>query len=307
MSAPTVIHFTQASRKYWILQVVLINSVENTVCKPAKVSLVCFRKSALKERFFFSALLFICANAHPLNIQAFPSNCQLPADQVHSAVIRHIIDGDTVILKNGAKVRLIGIDTPELGYGKKPDQTGAMAAKRYLQATIGENRRISLLYGVEKYDRHGRYLAHIFLADGQNLQARLLRDGLATPFNVPPNLSYVDCYQEASIQARERRVGLWALGEYQARQASSLGGNEHGYHIIEGQISRIGESHSSLWLNMGKHLAIRILRSDLKHFQLEQIINSVGKTVQVRGMIYKKRGQLRMQIRHQADLSVIIP
>ena len=222
-------------------------------------------------------------------------------DRVH---ISYVIDGDTVVLASGEKLRLIGLDTPELGRDGATDEPGAVAARLYLQQLLQADASYPLSLDREQRDRYGRLLGHLFLPDGQNVQAMLLAEGLGTPFAFPPNLRFIACYYQQAGLARDNRKGVWRLPRYQPLNVSALTGAERGYHVISGRVSRVGNSRSSLWLNLSDRFAIRIQRSDLKYFDGLDLSGLTGKDVTVRGMIYRSNGRQRIRIRHPGDLQL---
>ena len=232
------------------------------------------------------------------------SDCSTPGyDQ--QLGIRHVIDGDTIVIEDAQKLRLIGIDTPELGRDSRPHEAGAVAARDFLQAVLAKPGPYGVVLGAESHDRHGRILAHLFLPDGRNVQALLLRRGYATILNVPPNISFSDCYERQLAIAREASQGLWALPQYQTVAAQSLDPGSSGYRIVSGELTRLGESRTSIWLNLGKHLGIRIRRQDLPYFPDLQSKTLVGSKLEVRGRLYRRKGQLRMNPRHGNDLKIL--
>ncbi|MBI2993873.1 MAG: thermonuclease family protein [Gammaproteobacteria bacterium] len=216
-----------------------------------------------------------------------------------------VIDGDTVILVDSTHVRLIGIDTPELGHGGAPSEPGALEARAFMSSLLGPEQTVRLVPDAEARDRYGRVLAHLLLDDGTLVQSRLLEEGLATPLIVPPNLRLVHCYHAATIRAQEARRGLWALPRYQPVAVENLERDARGYRVVYGRLTRIGESRSSLWLEMGPRFALRIERGDQRNFEGRDLAGEVGRPVQARGRIYRTRGQLRMRIRHPLDLTVL--
>jgi micrococcal nuclease len=122
------------------------------------------------------------------------------------AVVTHITDGDTVSLGGIGKVRLIGIDTPEV-YGRV-DCFGPAAsafAKRVLRLGTSVRYRI----GREAHDRYGRTLAYVWLADGRMFNELLAEDGYARPLTIAPNDDYAKVFAAASGRARAAGRGLW--------------------------------------------------------------------------------------------------
>lgn len=95
-----------------------------------------------------------------------------------SAFVRYIIDGDTIVLKNGTKVRYRGINAPEIPHRDTPGESlGWEATRRNRQLVQG--RLVRLVQDDEKRDRFGRLLAYVFLPDGRMVNEILVREGLA--------------------------------------------------------------------------------------------------------------------------------
>lgn len=225
------------------------------------------------------------------------------SDSAEAVQLERVIDGDTVVLVGGERVRLIGIDTPELGRRGQPHEFGAIAARDALESLLAAAGEISARTGIEPRDHYDRQLAHLY-ADGRNVQAILLKDGLATPFIVPPNIRHLDCYELATAAARESGHGLWSHPRNRPRPVSELDGSERGYHVITGRVLRIGHSRSAVWLNFENDFAVRVTRDDLQHFEGIDFDELVGDTLEVRAFIYERNNQLRTRIRHPADLGL---
>lgn len=304
MFAHNVIRFIQANKKCWIQPVVSTNSAANTVCSKQSQLIIDFPESALDRRFFVFVNSLLLALSCQYVDAAVDSSCldNQPDTQVR---IGHVIDGDTVILANGERLRLIGIDTPEIGYDGELSQPGAIKARDFLKDQLSSRELYPLRRGVEQQDRYGRSLGHLFLTDGTNLQALILARGYATPLNVPPNLEFSDCYQQQANKAMESGLGLWKLEQYQASSAHRLVGAERGYRIIYGRVSNVGNSSSSVWLNMGRFLAISIQHSDLPYFPDLYFDQLVDRNIQVRGILYRHHKQLRLRLRHHSDLQIL--
>lgn len=242
----------------------------------------------------------MCANAWPIDQQT----CQTEKfDEL--LVVEYVIDGDTVALANGDHVRLIGLDTPELGRDGMISEPFAEAATDYLSMLIREQPEVYAVYDRERSDSYQRRLAHLFLDNTSSIQAMILQQGLATPLTVPPNTGFLDCYRDAARQARDRLDGIWSLPQFQPIPAGSLAGTERGYRIITGTVSRVGDSRTSIWINLGRGVALRILKTDLDYFPDIEISGLRGNTVEASGMIYRRNNELRMRVRHAADIRII--
>ena len=261
-------------------------------------------KNALYGRFFILILYCLC---HPQNLlyATENSNQGCHTDLGHEPLaVDYVIDGDTVKLENGQSLRLIGIDTPEIGRDGKAHETGAVDARKFLKRLMLKPGGISVVYDIEGKDRFGRLLGHLFINREINIQALILTEGYATPFTVPPNLAFIDCYQTSSRQAITDKQGLWALPQYQVIVAGKLQNHDRGYRRVFGKVTRIGQGRTSLWINLSNEFAIRIVRSDIEHFKGLDLDSLAGKYIEVKGIIYQRSKQLRMRIRHPLDLQI---
>ncbi|MCM8799681.1 MAG: thermonuclease family protein [Candidatus Omnitrophica bacterium] len=136
--------------------------------------------------------------------------------------VTRVVDGDTLVLESGERVRLIGIDAPEMheseklfrdSYRTKKDVATikrlGKASYEFLKKLV-EGKRVTLEFDVEKYDRYNRLLAYVYLKDdGTFINAKILEEGYAQIMTVPPNVKYKDLFLELARQAREQRKGLW--------------------------------------------------------------------------------------------------
>jgi micrococcal nuclease len=124
------------------------------------------------------------------------------------ALVVQVNDGDTVTFPGGQKVRLLGIDAPELERTERPADFLAHEAKAEL-AKLVQGRQVRLEYDRLRYDQYGRVLAHLFLPDGFYVNAELVRQGLARVYVFPPNTRHQEVLLAAQRQAIEARRGLW--------------------------------------------------------------------------------------------------
>jgi micrococcal nuclease len=115
-------------------------------------------------------------------------------------------DGDTIWLSGIGKVRLIGVDTPEVfGEAECFGRRASAFAKRVLRP----GRRVSYRLGVEPRDRYGRALAYVWLADGRLFNGLLVLRGYAQPLTIPPNDDLARSFVAAARRARRAGRGLW--------------------------------------------------------------------------------------------------
>lgn len=263
-----------------------------------KRALSCFQFGILIGCWFCSILL-----ASPVKAK---SQCSFDHIDQHVHVT-YVYDGDTVTLQDGRRLRLIGIDTPELGRDGKPDQPFALAARNALRALLKKRPELDLRLDDTHHDVHDRLLAHAFLADGTSLAAWLLERGYATLLVIPPNDWNVACYQAAERRARADGVGIWALPEYHAVASTRLEDTARGYHLIKGRVIHIGESPHSLWLDLEGKVAARIDRKDLHYFSAASLGELLHRQVIVRGWLYPYHDEMQMRLRYPTDLEVQDP
>jgi endonuclease YncB( thermonuclease family) len=250
-------------------------------------------------------VIFSLFGSYSYSISNQPSNC-VSTHFDEQVPIEYVIDGDTVILTDKRRVRLIGINTPELSHNSnKPSEVGAELARKSLIQLLHNQPQIQLLYGTERLDNHGRTLAHIFLNNGLNIQAEILRQGLAMPLRIAPNLALINCYSTASLNAKKEKRGLWALSRYKTHNVFSLSGHEKGFYFISGKVKQITESRSSVWINLENNVALRIQKDNLINFNRNDLMSLRGKTVEASGWLYRRNEQLRMHIRHKLDLNTL--
>ena len=100
-----------------------------------------------------------------------------------SAVCTQVVDGDTIYLDNGEKVRFVGVNTPERGV------EGYIASKNFVQK-LCLGKTVGLDIDDSKHnDRYGRTLA-VVIVDGKNVNEMLLKEGLAEVMYMPPSEFY---------------------------------------------------------------------------------------------------------------------
>lgn len=136
-------------------------------------------------------------------------------------LVTRAVDGDTLVLENNERVRLIGIDTPEIHESNKlnrdAQRSGQDAAtiknlgRQSYEFTkkLVEGKRVRLEFDVERYDKYKRILAYVYLADGTFVNAKIVEEGYASLMTYPPNVKYADLFLKLYQQARQNQRGLW--------------------------------------------------------------------------------------------------
>jgi len=128
------------------------------------------------------------------------------------AVILRVVDGDTVVLAGGQKVRLLGIDAPETKHPDRPVEKGGIEAKNYLKKRI-EGKKCVLEYTIyDQFDVYDRLLALIYAADGGLVNAEEVKKGYAY---ASPN-KYMSRTKEFLVLeniAKKFKKGIWETEE----------------------------------------------------------------------------------------------
>lgn len=123
------------------------------------------------------------------------------------AVVARVIDGDTIELESGERVRYLMIDTPESTTEQECWGPEAKLANRDLV----EGRTVKLSYDVECEDDYGRLLAYVELA-GQEINRVMVERGHACVLQIPPNGEAVAAeYHDLEYAAEQLGKGLWAV------------------------------------------------------------------------------------------------
>ncbi len=136
-------------------------------------------------------------------------------------LVTRVVDGDTLKLENAERVRLIGIDTPEMHESNKLYRDSQKTnmdintikalgreSHRFTKDLV-EGKRVRLEFDVEKRDKYDRLLAYVFLKDGIFVNAEIVKQGYASLMTYPPNVKYVDEFKKLYREARENNRGLW--------------------------------------------------------------------------------------------------
>jgi micrococcal nuclease len=124
--------------------------------------------------------------------------------------IDHVADGDTVDLRNGQKVRLVQIDTPEVYFGTECYGKQASALTERLLPP-GTSVRLAVEPATDRVDEYGRLLRYVIRArDNLNVNVYLVRVGAAAPYFYDERRgAYANILERLARRARARRLGLW--------------------------------------------------------------------------------------------------
>lgn len=145
---------------------------------------------------------------------------QIAAIGLVVATVSDVVDGDTITLSDGSKVRLIGVNTPEST--NKTEEYGKEASDYTTTALKGKT--VYLQKDVSETDRYGRLLRLVWLdiptsVSNENeirekmFNAKLVLDGYAEPSTYDPDVAYSEFFKDFAREARESSTGLWAISD----------------------------------------------------------------------------------------------
>ena len=195
--------------------------------------------------------------AAPPLVQERHADCA-PTAELQQAHIQKIIDGDTFSLNDGKRVRLIGVNAPEVRHRGKPGEPLGEKAKKAVQDFFGHDRRVYLETGSDAYDHYRRMLAHAYRPDGASLAAFLLERGLALQILVVPNIGHRVCMAAAEARGRHAGRGLWSDGYFAPRPAAQLQAADTGFRRITGKIVSATASGHLWWLELDGPVVLRM-------------------------------------------------
>ncbi|MBS0210897.1 MAG: thermonuclease family protein [Planctomycetes bacterium] len=140
----------------------------------------------------------------------------VPAHPAAEFEVDRVIDGDTLKLKNHARVRLIGVNAPESVKPDWPVEPFGPEASAFTHRFV-DGHVVRLEFDRERTDQYGRWLAHVWVGD-KLLNEELVRAGLA---RWEPHYQYAQAfktrYRKAEAEARAAKRGIWSLRENEKR------------------------------------------------------------------------------------------
>jgi micrococcal nuclease len=121
--------------------------------------------------------------------------------------VQRVVDGDTLMLGTGERVRLIGVNTPETVHPKKAVEAFGKEASAFTKRTV-EGKLVRLEFDPlssrrnDGKDRYSRTVTHVFLQDGTHLNAEIIRQGYGFAVSSSPPLKYQNEFRRLELEAR---------------------------------------------------------------------------------------------------------
>jgi endonuclease YncB( thermonuclease family) len=165
------------------------------------------------------------------------------SDAKPTRTVKHVVDGDTVTLSDGERVRLLAIDTPERGEPLYKE------AGTYLSNLV-KGREVSLEFGPRRRDSYHRLLAHLWLGDSL-ISLEMLASGYARYYPWQDDSLYRNRLLSAQTAARKAKAGVWGLPA-PAPESVYVIHQEHlrfhrpSCHSVRSQYSRTEDSRDEL-------------------------------------------------------------
>ncbi len=125
-----------------------------------------------------------------------------------TAIVERVVDGDTLVLQGGQRVRLLGVDTPETVHPERPVEPFGPEATEFTRRHVA-GRTVRLEFDRERRDRYRRILAYVY-RDDWFLNEELIRAGLSrAELRYPYREAMKRRFRAAETEARHNRAGIW--------------------------------------------------------------------------------------------------
>lgn len=131
----------------------------------------------------------------------------LPSPVSETFKVTRVIDGDTIEIENGERVRYLGVDTPETVDPRKPVQCFGVEASKKNKELV-EGKTVRLEKDITDRDKYGRLLRYVYV-DNLFINLELVKQGFATSYTYPPDVKYQEEILTAEREARRANRGLW--------------------------------------------------------------------------------------------------
>jgi micrococcal nuclease len=133
---------------------------------------------------------------------------QAVSGEFETAVVVRVIDGDTVELADGRRVRYIGVDTPEVAGSPKGEQPWGREASARNRELV-EKKTVELQRGGRETDDFGRILRYVYV-EGTFVNAQLIAEGLGRAYSFEPGDRYRQIFVQLEQYARLTKKGMWS-------------------------------------------------------------------------------------------------
>ncbi|SFF86451.1 thermonuclease family protein [Neptunomonas qingdaonensis] len=217
--------------------------------------------------------------------------------------VRYVYDGDTLQLSDRRKVRLVGLNTPELKEGPAWSRFVAKQAKSTLQQWLSLQQNVYLQVEQDARDDYGRILGYLVNAKGEDPAVALLEKGLAYAVVIAPNIEKQRCYFAAEKRARLADVGVWAQAA--VIRAKNLNKKLTGFSLVQGKVTRQFHFKTSEAVVLDDNLVVMLKG-------VSRLPSLAGKEVRVRGWVQARKftrdafsTRFTVYLNHMANVEIL--
>ena len=216
-----------------------------------------------------------------------------------SGQVIRVADGDTVTVRlpGGAerRVRLIGVDAPEMDDGREEIALRAFLSRRFAVHYL-YRRKVRLTYDFPEVDEHGRVLAYVWMEEGTLFNDFIIRQGFASAFlKYPFRKDYQERFRSAEAEARAKERGFWRPDEAAVISVSEVRARIGEKVSVRFRCAEISKEHSNLYLRpAGGAVEALIPRDRLAVFP--GISGCLGKEIIVSGFLEVYRGRTQVML-----------
>jgi len=217
--------------------------------------------------------------------------------------VGRILDGDTFKTSKGERVRLLGINTPEVAHEASPAQPMGEAATKALVGLIA-GQTVRLAFDTQRKDDYGRTLAQVYLRNGAWVNGELVRTGMAHVYTFTPNLRWAGQLIQLESAARQARLGIWTTGRFGMLDANRVKADHLGqFRVIKGRVSRLSRNRLAFRLDK---LNISVPRKYRAYFR-SPIGLKAGDRVVVHGVVRASSSGLYLALHSPFDVEKLAP
>jgi len=212
--------------------------------------------------------------------------------------VGRIYDGDTFQTRNGEKIRLLGINTPEIAHASSPAQTMGKEATEALRKLIS-GQVVRLAFDKQRRDIYERTLAQVYLRNGDWVNAKMVELGMAHVYTFTPNLRWAGELTIREQQARREKRGIWNTRRFRMLKADKVKPANLGqFRVVSGKVDKIGRKGHSFRMQGLKISVPRKYRAFFpKHLPVRP-----GDSVVVHGVIRAASSGLYLALHSPFDL-----
>lgn len=225
--------------------------------------------------------------------------------------VAHVSDGDTIVLANGTRIRLLDINTPEISHDGAPAEPGGdAAAVRMRQLVDGKDVRVSVVG--KGFDKYGRTLGHVYVGNVW-VNGVMVREGFAHVYTFADNDRFGVTLLKLEAAARAEKRGIWALPQWQVFAAATCCDPEMMEHfgLVQGRVLDVAHAGKGTYVNFGPDyrtdFSVWVKDKDMKAFYRRGWANLdclKGSTVRVHGRMDPVNGVL-VHATHPTQIEVL--